>query len=315
MNNPLVSICIPCYKNASYLKRLLDSIAIQTYKDFEVIITDDSPDGELQKVSNEYSAKFNIRYIKNRTNLDTPENWNEGIRKAAGDWIKLMHDDDWFASPHSLQSFINSTRIYPDNKFYFSAYKNIYEDQKVEKKMFLNNFWKKKLFKDPNILIADNVIGPPSVIFHKNDGMVWYDTNMKYVVDIDFYIARLKNETPVYINEILINVGINNAQVTKYTFGIAVVHLKESLLLLQKTGAQSLNNIIVFDGWWRLMRNFNIRSEENLHDTGYIGSVPAIISNIIKFQKKIPQSILKTGSMSKLLMTVCFLKNNSLQKK
>lgn len=41
-----VSICIPAYGNPEGIRRLLDSIAGQTYTDFEIIITDDSPVGE-----------------------------------------------------------------------------------------------------------------------------------------------------------------------------------------------------------------------------------------------------------------------------
>ena len=40
----LISICIPAYKHPDFLKRLLDSISIQSFRDFEVIISDDSPD-------------------------------------------------------------------------------------------------------------------------------------------------------------------------------------------------------------------------------------------------------------------------------
>ena len=46
--NPFVSICIPAYKRISYLKRLLESIIIQTYKDYEVIITDDSDNDSVK---------------------------------------------------------------------------------------------------------------------------------------------------------------------------------------------------------------------------------------------------------------------------
>ena len=41
---PKVSICIPCYKQTVFLKRTLDSITTQSYEDFEVIVTDDTPD-------------------------------------------------------------------------------------------------------------------------------------------------------------------------------------------------------------------------------------------------------------------------------
>jgi glycosyltransferase involved in cell wall biosynthesis len=45
--NPLISICIPAYKRTEFLQRLLDSIDIQTFKNFEVIVTDDSPGNDV----------------------------------------------------------------------------------------------------------------------------------------------------------------------------------------------------------------------------------------------------------------------------
>jgi len=100
--NPFISICIPTYKRIQYLKRLLNSIAIQNFKDFEVIITDDSPSGDVNDLCDRYKNKIQINYYKNPAPLGTPENWNESIRHAKGEWIKLMHDDDWFANEDSL---------------------------------------------------------------------------------------------------------------------------------------------------------------------------------------------------------------------
>ena len=47
---PLISICIPAYKRAAFIKRLLDSIAIQSFQDYEVVITDDSPGDDVEQV-------------------------------------------------------------------------------------------------------------------------------------------------------------------------------------------------------------------------------------------------------------------------
>jgi len=104
---PLISICIPAYKRVAYLQRLLESIAAQTFSGFEIILTDDSPDDSVANLIKNYSS-LNIKYFKNEAALGTPANWNCGIAKASGEWIKLMHDDDWFASPHSLQQFADA---------------------------------------------------------------------------------------------------------------------------------------------------------------------------------------------------------------
>jgi glycosyltransferase involved in cell wall biosynthesis len=307
-----ISICIPAFKRTDFLKRLLDSIAIQTYTNFEVIVTDDSPSNEVKELCAQYEHNFTLYYYKNPQNLNTPENWNEGIRRATGTWIKIMHDDDWFSRPDSLAKYAAAVQDNPEKTFFFSAYTNIYEGTERIQEMRLKPFWHKSLLKTPQILIADNVIGPPSVTMHKNDQQTWYDRNMKYVVDIDFYIRSLQNTTPVYIDEPLVNVGINPAQVTKYTFGVPEVHLKESLLLLEKNGSSHLKNIIVFDGWWRLIRNFSVKNAEQLRSFGYYGPVPEIILSIIQFQNKVPAAWLKKGLISKSLMAGCYLLNRKM---
>src|SRR5688500_14571649 len=125
MASAVISICIPAYKNTLFLKRLLDSIAEQTYQDYEVIITDDSPDDIVEKFVQGYQKIPSIFYYRNPYSLGTPENWNEAIRKSTGTWIKLMHNDDWFSGPDSLALFYAA--IQPGKDFIFSAYENEYE--------------------------------------------------------------------------------------------------------------------------------------------------------------------------------------------
>ncbi len=121
----MISICIPTYKKPEYVKRLLDSISIQTFRDFEVIITDDSPGEEIRELCEAHRWPFFISYFKNDPPLGTPENWNEAIRRASRDWIKIMHDDDWFSDENSLGYFARAAAGNPEAVFIFSAYRNI----------------------------------------------------------------------------------------------------------------------------------------------------------------------------------------------
>src|ERR1035437_5752376 len=108
---PIISICVPAYKQTEFLKKNLDSIVIQTFTDYEVIITDDTADDSVEKLVNEYRNKFGIKlhYYKNVPALGSPKNWNAGITHASGTWIKIMHHDDWFADKDSLQKFTDAT--------------------------------------------------------------------------------------------------------------------------------------------------------------------------------------------------------------
>src|SRR5690606_10656805 len=127
MNRPLISICIPAYKNEEYVKRLLDSISVQTFRDFEVIVTDDSRSTALQILCDSFRNRFPITYYANEAQLNTPGNWNRAISYAKGEWVKLMHDDDWFTGADSLQKFVEVAKSQAVD-FIFSGFFNVYAD-------------------------------------------------------------------------------------------------------------------------------------------------------------------------------------------
>lgn len=171
---PFFSICIPAYKNAAYLGRLLDSIALQTFRDFEVIISDDSPDDALLQLIEPYKAKFPIFYQKNIIALGTPENWNQSIRQANGKWIKLMHDDDWFSGETSLQLFADAAISNPSKDFIFSAYNNVYLGKNKTETISAPSNRLQQLKATPMILVAKTLSvrqALPSSGMIKNFGM------------------------------------------------------------------------------------------------------------------------------------------------
>ena len=167
---PSISICVPAYKRTDYLSRLLDSVALQTYKNFEVIITDDSPDSSIEELCKSYAGQFELHYFKNSTNLNTPENWNEAVRKSKYEWIKIIHDDDWFADKDSLLNYAEAISAQPNIDFFFSAYTNVYEGTNIKNQIYLSPFWKYVISGNIETLISRNVIGPPSVtLYRKNN--------------------------------------------------------------------------------------------------------------------------------------------------
>ena len=99
--NSKVSICIPSYKCANLLKKCLDSISIQTFTDYEIVISDDTSDDEIRELVYSYS-NLPILYTKNIKPLGSPKNWNKAIKSATGEYIKIMHRDDWFTCSQSL---------------------------------------------------------------------------------------------------------------------------------------------------------------------------------------------------------------------
>ncbi|MHA4811980.1 glycosyltransferase family 2 protein [Flavitalea flava] len=299
---PLISICIPAYKNIGFLRRLLDSIIIQTFRNFEVVVTDDSPNLEINDLCETYTGQFAISYFRNDRPLGSPDNWNAAVREASGEWIKIMHDDDWFSGEHSLEEFARSIDGNPGSSFIFAAYRDIFLDEDRSREVFVNPYRFKAFLRNQTVLFARNIIGPPSVTIYKKEKGVIFDPKLRWLVDIEFYIRYLNGANPVYINKLLVNVGLGDEQVTRDCFRLRAVEIPENFLLLNKVGVQNLKNIMVYDAWWRLMRNLEIKDSEDISGSGYSGEIPSVILSMINWQKKIPLSLLKNGIFSKSLM-------------
>ncbi|MBP3763022.1 MAG: glycosyltransferase family 2 protein [Bacteroidales bacterium] len=94
MEQPLVSVIIPCYRKAQYLGATLESMQKQTYKAVEIIVVDDgSPDNTREVVEPFLSAMPNLRYI-HQENSGVSTARNHGIRSSNGTYIMALDADD-----------------------------------------------------------------------------------------------------------------------------------------------------------------------------------------------------------------------------
>ncbi|MBZ4191095.1 glycosyltransferase family 2 protein [Niabella beijingensis] len=304
---PLISICIPSYENVALVKRLLDSIVSQTFKDYEVIITDDSRSNAVEILSHTYKSSIpGLTYFKNAEPLGSPANWNKAIRQANGQWIKLMHHDDFFTRPDALALFAQKTQEPLSGDFIFSNY--ISFSAYAETPHRVTSLETILLRKSPLNLFKRNFIGPPSTTLIRNNNTSWYDERVKWVVDFEFYINYLSTTTFTYIAESLIGIGVHEAQITASVFRKKGTEIPENFYLLEKLGARILSNIFVYDYYWRSFRNLKIRSIADLAPYTTIETIPKKMLRLMKFQFAIPLSVLKIGPISKCLMafSYCF---------
>ncbi len=306
MNNPKISICIPAYKHAEYLRVLLLSVKEQTYTNFEVVVSDDSPADEVELLCTEFADAFQLRYFRNKPAKGSPGNWNFAIAQAKGAWIKIMHDDDWFAGPDSLAIFAEATENCGDAGFIFSGYANV-EKGKAAEPHIISAKDLRQLKRNPLHLFTGNHIGNPCTTLVKNDQAFWYDENLKWVVDFEFYLHALKTNSIYSIPQVLINVGIHSGQITKEVFRNRSVEIPENLYMLNKLGADVLGNVWVFDYYWRLFRNLDIRFFEEIYEHVPETALPKRIQEMLQFQLMLPLGLLRIGLFSKTCMYVCYL--------
>lgn len=90
---PKISVIMPVYKAEKYIKKSIECILNQTYKDFELILIDDCGEDQSIRIAEKYQDP-RIRIIYNEKNMGIAYSRNAGIRNSTGDYIALMDDDD-----------------------------------------------------------------------------------------------------------------------------------------------------------------------------------------------------------------------------
>lgn len=125
------TIAIPAYK-ARFLKCCLNSIMLQTYDNFEVVIVDDASPEDLKSIVELFQDK-RIRYYRNEKNcgaINVVDNWNKCLEYSTGDYIICMGDDDMLL-PDSLMIYNDLIKEYPDKHVYHGWTEMIDENNRV----------------------------------------------------------------------------------------------------------------------------------------------------------------------------------------
>ena len=311
MDHPFISICIPAYKRPLLLKKLLDSIHFQRFRDFEVLINDNSPDRSVCELVATYKDHLPLNYVKNEPAVSATENCNRVMRRAAAPWIKVMHDDDWFANEGALEAFAFAAQ-HSGKDFIFCAGnlvdlytgKSQKEELDPEKKRMLDD----SVFS----LCYLNLIGHPSAVMHKKDSTIEYDAAYNWVQDIDYYIRYIRAHNGYhYLPERLVNIGKSAGQESGRYYKNRAVEIPEYLSVLSKyDSGLLLRNQYVFHLVWNMLKRYRINDAGQVRSLGYSGKLPDNLDDMIWYQKTIPRIILKQTPWSKWWMKRCFAKLN-----
>jgi glycosyltransferase involved in cell wall biosynthesis len=92
---PTVSIGLPVYNGAQFLPQALESLLGQTYRDFELIVSDNASTDETAAICAAYAARDSrIRYIRQAVNIGAPRNWSFVVNVARGRYFKWASCND-----------------------------------------------------------------------------------------------------------------------------------------------------------------------------------------------------------------------------
>lgn len=235
MEAPLVSVCIPTFNGSKFLIEALESLKCQTFKDFEVILSDDDSKDNTLNIVEEFSKQVNFPItIYNHRPNGIGANWNNCLKIARGKYVKFLFQDD-ILFPTCIEKLIFVLKqnkslglVSCKRKFlleetpseqlknWIEKYKNLQEGVEfpgeeitlITKRLFRSD----QFFKSPL-----NKIGEPSAILFKKSilrEVGLFREDLEQVLDYEFYYRVLKQYKIAVLNEELIGFRIHAGQAT-----------------------------------------------------------------------------------------------------
>ncbi len=154
---PLFSIIIPAYNSGTTLSVALDSIANQTFENWEVLIIDGFSTDHTIGIAEKYQKRFSNIKIFSEKDKGIYDAMNKGIDLARGDWLYFMGSDDFLYENTTLEQFLNHKEIKNNDVVYGNVYSTrfngVYDGEFIYSKLITKNichqsiFFRKSVFK------------------------------------------------------------------------------------------------------------------------------------------------------------------------
>jgi glycosyltransferase involved in cell wall biosynthesis len=129
---PKVSVVIPSYNHARFLRRRVDSVLQQTYQDFELILLDDCSVDNSREILSAYTGDPRARIEFNAANSgSTFKQWNKGVRLARGEYVWIAESDD-YSDTRFLERLVGVLDAEPEAAYAYCRSWRVSTEDKVE---------------------------------------------------------------------------------------------------------------------------------------------------------------------------------------
>jgi glycosyltransferase involved in cell wall biosynthesis len=200
---PKISVCVPVYTmkdnmSERFLVEFFSNLVEQTFKDFEVVVSDQSDFDHLRSITDTFSHVLDINYVRNTSGKkNAANNVNYAIKHAKGEIVKLLYMDDFFVDPNALGKI---AKAFDENtgKWLIGGFLNCNEDR--------TQFYNARAPWYGNTYVnGDNSTGNPSNYSVRRECALEMDENLAWIVDGEyFYRSYYHYGDPIMINEFLV---------------------------------------------------------------------------------------------------------------
>jgi glycosyltransferase involved in cell wall biosynthesis len=188
----MVSIIVPAFNAKDYIAECLDSVAVQSYRDWEIIVVEDGSNDGTEAIVKQFASGVSapVHFIRHEFNRGLPAARNTGIRAAQGEYIALLDSDDYWAPDH-LKFLVETFRqtecalAYSD-VVVFSVIDGNWV--RLENKSPFNGT------PSPTDLYIRSYIQPSAAAFHRSvlEVVGFFDETLRPGEDIDYWIRIAK---------------------------------------------------------------------------------------------------------------------------
>lgn len=243
INNPTVSIIVPCYNSSKKMSSCLNSLIEQTYKNIEVIFVDDCSDADTKNTLADFATNSGVKtvIIENASNLGPSLSRQKGVKESNGTFLTFIDSDDYVDKTfiaEMLQSILlNKSDISFCDYYFVSKSTKLYKKRRFDSLLLtktsdkitvgVDSLWgilfNKKLFQNiefPDIRNGEDMAVVPQ-LFLKANTISHVDRCLYFYI---YYPNSLSNDVDFE----------------------AIAYLKESLLCLEKTLRKSYPKEVEF---------------------------------------------------------------------
>ena len=233
----LVSVIIPVYNCAQFLKESLESVINQTYQNIEIICVNDGSTDNSFEILQQYSDKITIL---SQENHGLASALNLGISKMNGNWLKWFSPDD-IMFPNTIEQLVDAAKHFSDNVIVYSNWQIINENGNNLRNFSESNYnelpkfdFNVRLLSGQQINVNTSLI-PLSLI---KKACNFRDLQEPVAIDYDFFLrAALLFDTEFhFIEKILIRYRIHSNQLSHH-------NIKKTLSYLDELKQEILENL------------------------------------------------------------------------
>ena len=190
-----VSVLIPTYRYAGYLREALDSVLAQDFADFELLVSDDCSGDGSAEIIREYAARdARIRAHVHPENIGMVQNWNWCLAQARGEFVKYVFGDDLLARPDAIGKMVAMLEAHPAAVLAACA-RNVIDEKSrvVEVSSGLGSSGVHPAAETMlRCLEEGNVIGEPTaVMFRRSAAARGFSESYEQMVDLEMWLHLL----------------------------------------------------------------------------------------------------------------------------